>query len=220
MSIVTNYRLLEVIEDLGKPTLTSLGEVINVKRRQMYAIGKSPDADNIFYNGHEFNWKAIERFIINRIDPNSDLNDLESVVAAALKIDAVKKGNKLRKTNNQRVQQIEVDGNLIVTLKHPQYDLLFSDWERVHPSGARIIVFRKDPNVYKIVMQTRSHTLVRSIDDTGEYDSDELKVITNSTLNFRAVSPRNLPKEYDRRKNKSFVLNERELTIKKRNRGK
>ena len=51
------------------------------------------------------------------------------------------------------------------------------------------ICLRKDANVYKIVMQTLTHTVLRPINQDGEFCSEAVKVISNGMLNMRGAGP-------------------------------
>ena len=53
-----------------------------------------------------------------------------------------------------------------------------------------LIVLKKDPNVYKMVHQTRSHTVLVPVSDTnGTVAGDLVKVITNGMLNMKGFGP-------------------------------
>lgn len=170
----------EIMEMKGTPTLKAIAAVFDIPNQRIYTVAKQPKEGEV-YDAKVYNWEAIERFITRRLDPDKGLATLEDVIDAALVKDAEFKEADGRRSANRgsAVNKIEVDGQMVATRKYKNFEM-----ETNMP-----ICLRKDANVYKIVMQTLTHTVLRPINQDGEFCSETVKVISNGMLNMRGAGP-------------------------------
>ena len=170
----------EIMEMKGTPTLKAIAAVFDIPNQRIYTVAKQPKEGEV-YDAKVYNWEAIERFIVRRLDPDKGLATLEDVIDAALVKDAEFKEADGRRSANRgsAVNKIEVDGQMVATRKYKNFEM-----ETNMP-----ICLRKDANVYKIVMQTLTHTVLRPINQDGEFCSEAVKVISNGMLNMRGAGP-------------------------------
>ena len=170
----------EVMEVKGTVTLKAIAEVLGVPSQRIYSVAKQPQ-EGVVYDAKVYNWGAIERFVTRRLDPEKGLATIEDVIDAALIVDAALKEKDGRRSANKGsiVEKITVDGKEVPVRKYKNFDM-----ETNVP-----VCLRKDPNVYKIVLQTLTHTVMRPIGADGEFCSETVKVISNSMLNMRGIGP-------------------------------
>ena len=170
----------EVMEVKGTVTLKAIAEVLGVPSQRIYSVAKQPQ-EGVVYDAKVYNWGAIERFVTRRLDPETGLATIEDVIDAALIVDAELKEKDGRRSVNKGsiVEKITVDGKEVPVRKYKNFDM-----ETNVP-----VCLRKDPNVYKIVLQTLTHTVMRPIGADGEFCSETVKVISNSMLNMRGIGP-------------------------------
>ena len=170
----------EIMEVKGTPTLKAIAEVFGLPAQRIYSVAKQPKEGEV-YDAKVYNWDAIERFITRRL--TDELPDLEAVIDAALAIDVELKERDGRRSGNRggasTIQKIEVDGKEIPVRKYNNFEM----------SEDMYVCLRKDANVYKIVLQTLSHTCLRPVGPDGEFGSETVKVISNSMLNMKGAGP-------------------------------
>ena len=169
----------EIMEVKGTPTLKAIAEVFNVPSQRIYSVAKQPKEGEV-YDAKVYNWDAIERFITRRL--NDELPDLDAVIDAALAVDVELKERDGRRSSNRGtpvVQKITVDGKEIPVRKYKNFEM----------DEGVYVCLRKDANVYKIVLQTLSHTCLRPVGPDGEFCSETVKVISNSMLNMKGAGP-------------------------------
>ena len=170
----------EIMEVKGTPTLKAIAEVFGLPAQRIYSVAKQPKEGEV-YDAKVYNWDAIERFITRRL--TDELPDLEAVIDAALAIDVELKERDGRRSGNRggasTIQKITVDGKEIPVRKYKNFEM----------SENMYVCLRKDANVYKIVLQTLSHTCLRPVGPDGEFCSETVKVISNSMLNMKGAGP-------------------------------
>ena len=170
----------EIMEVKGTPTLKAIAEVFGLPAQRIYSVAKQPKEGEV-YDAKVYNWDAIERFITRRL--TDELPDLEAVIDAALAIDVELKERDGRRSGNRggasTIQKIEVDGKEIPVRKYKNFEM----------DEGVYVCLRKDANVYKIVLQTLSHTCLRPVGPDGEFCSETVKVISNSMLNMKGAGP-------------------------------
>lgn len=184
MSAATHIQ--EVMEEKGTVTLKAIAYVLGVPAPRLYSVAKQPKEGEI-YDAKVYNWEAIERFVTRRLDADQGYATIEDVIDLALKADEefkLKDGR--RGVNRGSVnKQIEVDGKLIPARKFATFEM--SD------DGDNLICLKKDPRVFKMVLQTESHTVLIPVKDAeGTPASQEVKVISNGMLNHKGVGPANI----------------------------
>ena len=186
----------EIMEVKGTPTLKAIAEVFGLPSQRIYSVAKQPKEGEV-YDAKVYNWDAIERFITRRL--NDELPDLDAVIDAALAVDVELKERDGRRSSNRGtpvVQKITVDGKEIPVRKYKNFEM----------DEGVYVCLRKDANVYKIVLQTLSHTCLRPVGPDGEFCSETVKVISNSMLNMRGIGPSAIEDAMTKRWNGEFEM--------------
>ena len=183
--------ITEIMEAKGTPTLKAIAAVFDIPTQHIYSVAKQPKEGEV-YDAKVYNWDAITRFIERRLDADKGLATLEDVIDAALVKDAEFKESDGRRTANRGQsinQKIEVDGQMVAVRKYKNFEM----------SEGKPICLRKDANVYGIVMQTLTHTVLRPIKEDGSFASETVKVISNSMLNMRGAGPASIDEAIQKR---------------------
>ena len=186
----------EIMEVKGTPTLKAIAGVFNVPSQRIYSVAKQPKEGEV-YDAKVYNWDAIERFITRRL--NDELPDLDAVIDAALAVDVELKERDGRRSSNRGtpvVQKITVDGKEIPVRKYKNFEM----------DEGVYVCLRKDANVYKIVLQTLSHTCLRPVGPDGEFCSETVKVISNSMLNMKGAGPASVEDAIAKRFSGEYVV--------------
>ena len=187
----------EIMEVKGTPTLKAIAEVFGLPAQRIYSVAKQPKEGEV-YDAKVYNWDAIERFITRRL--TDELPDMEAVIDAALAIDVELKERDGRRSGNRggasTIQKIEVDGKEIPVRKYKNFEM----------SEDMYVCLRKDANVYKIVLQTLSHTCLRPVGPDGEFCSETVKVISNSMLNMKGAGPASVEDAIAKRFSGEYVV--------------
>lgn len=189
MSEYTN-NIEKIMETMGQPSLKAIAAVFDLNPVRLYSVAKQPK-EGVVYDAKVYNWDAIERFINRRLDADQGLATLEDVITAALKKDEELKASDGRRSSNRGEgsawnAKIEVDGQMIAKRR-------FANFEK---ENGCLVTLKKDAEVYAIVLQTASHTVLRPVicaekNEDGEYffKGNDIKVISNGMLNFKGTGP-------------------------------
>lgn len=180
--------ILDAIKNCGgeQPSMRAISEVIGCAPTKLYSLGKKPIPGQV-YDPNVTNWDAINAYVETKlvVDPEVEgCHTMEDVVKAALAVDAYNKEHGTRRGNGGS-NLIEVDGEMIPKRKSAMFEM--------GNENESYICFKKDANVYKIVYQTESYTTVRPVTAEGEFASNELKTVSNLTLNTKCVAPAQMP---------------------------
>lgn len=180
----------KIMAELGTPSLKAFAGVFDMNPVRFYSVAKQPK-EGVIYDAKVFNWDAIERFITRRLDADNGLATLEDVVKKALEVEEELKAADGRRSSNRGEgsawnAKIEVDGQMIAKRRFANFEM----------ENGQFITLKKDPEIYAIVLQTASHTVLRPVNsvaktDAGEYDfkGNDIKVISNGMLNMKGTGP-------------------------------
>lgn len=189
MSEYTN-NIEQIMEQKGMPTLKAIAAVFDLNPVRLYSVAKQPK-EGVVYDAKVYNWDAIERFINRRLDADQGLATLEDVIDAALIKDEELKASDGRRSSNRGEgsawnAKIEVDGQMIAKRRFANFEM----------ENGCLVTLKKDAEVYAIVLQTASHTVLRPVicaekNEDGEYffKGNDIKVISNGMLNFKGTGP-------------------------------
>lgn len=189
--------ITEIMEKVGTPTLKAIAAVFDVPTQRIYSVAKQPKEGEV-YDAKVFNWDAIERFITRRLDAEKGLATVEDVIAAALVKDEELKAQDGRRSANRgegKNEKITVDGKEVAVRKYKNFEM----------EADTYVCLRKDANVYKIVMQTLTHTVLRPVGKDGEFCSETVKCISNSMLNMKGAGPASIEEAIQKRFNGEYV---------------
>ena len=195
----TTNNIEPLMAEIGMPSLKAIAGVFNLNPVRIYSVAKQPK-EGVVYDAKVFNWDAIERFINRRLDAEKGIGTLEEVIKKALEIDEELKTQDGRHRSRGEGgfvgEKIEVDGKMIAKRR-------FESFEK---ENGQLITLRKDPEVYAIVLQTASHTVLRPVNSAeqtdGEYvdfKGNDVKVISNGMLNFKGTGPSALQESIEKR---------------------
>lgn len=185
-----------IMEQKGTPTLKAIAAVLEVPQQRIYSVAKQPKEGEI-YDAKVYNWEAITRFVERRLNAEKGLATLEDVIDAALVKDVEFKANDGRHNRGSGTAgKIEVNGEMVAVRKYKNFEM-----ESDVP-----VCLKKDSNVYKIVLQTVTHSVLRPIDENGEFCSETVKVISNLMLNMKGVGPSGIEEAIRLRRSGEFVV--------------
>lgn len=191
-------KITEIMETKGTPTLKAIAAVFDVHTQRLYSVAKQPKEGEV-YNAKVFNWDAIERFITRRLDAEKGLGTVEDVIDAALVKDTEFQEQDGRRSANRgdaKHEKITVDGKEIAVRKYKNFEM----------EADTYVCLRKDANVYKIVMQTLTHTVLRAVNADGTFASESVKCISNSMLNMKGAGPASIEEAIQKRFNGEYVV--------------
>lgn len=189
-----------LMQELGTPSLKAYAGVFDLNPVRFYSVAKQPK-EGVVYDAKVFNWDAIERFIMRRLDPDKGLATLEDVVRAALVVEEeLKQSDGRRRTTRGEGgawgEKIEVDGQMVAKRRFANFEM----------ENGQLVTLKKDAEVYAMVLQTASHTVLRPVtsqdkDENGQWQfkGNDVKVISNGMLNFRGTGPSALQESIDER---------------------
>ena len=198
MSEYTN-NIEQIMEQKGHPTLKAIAAVFDLNPVRLYSVAKQPK-EGVVYDAKVYNWDAIERFINRRLDADKGLATLEDVIDAALVKDEELKASDGRRSSNRGEgsawnAKIEVDGQMIAKRRFANFEM----------ENGCLVTLKKDAEVYAIVLQTASHTVLRpvicaeKIDGEYAFKGHDVKVISNGMLNMKGTGPSALQASIDER---------------------
>lgn len=205
MSEYTN-NIEQIMEQKGQPTLKAIAAVFDLNPVRLYSVAKQPK-EGVVYDAKVYNWDAIERFINRRLDADKGLATLEDVIDAALIKDEELKASDGRRSSNRGEgsawnAKIEVDGQMIAKRRFANFEM----------ENGCLVTLKKDPEVYAIILQTASHTVLRPVicaekNEAGEYffKGNDIKVISNGMLNFKGTGPSALEASIEERFSGEYV---------------
>jgi hypothetical protein len=184
-------KLEQIMEAKGYPTLKAIATVFDLQPVRLYSVAKQPK-EGVVYDAKVYNWDAVMRFIERRLGVKDAPETLEAVVDRALEIDVELKANDGRRSTagSTSKEKIEVDGKLIAPRKYKTFEM----------SEGQLFILKNDPEVYKAVYQTLSHTVLVPVSDkAGTIKGNDVKVISNTMLNMKGVGPSMLDKGVEER---------------------
>ena len=175
----------KIMEKMGQPSLKAIAAVFELNPVRLYSVAKQPK-EGVVYDAKVYNWDAIERFISRRLDADKGLATLEDVIAAAQEKDKELQANDGRRSANRGEgsawnAKIEVDGQMIAKRRYANFE----------KENGCLVTLKKDAEVYAIVLQTASHTVLRPVNSKNpeDFKGNDIKVISNGMLNFKGTGP-------------------------------
>ena len=175
--------ILDVIRDVNggeEVSLKAFALALDIPATRLYAIAKRPIIGQV-YDPNAKNWDAINEFLSNKVTAaDATITSLEELVTVA-----VEKEKWMAENATARVATgnnlIDVDGGKMPKRKAAMFDM-GSEQES-------LICFKHDAGVYKMVYQTLGYTAIRQVNEDGTFAKEEIRVVSNSTLNTKCVPP-------------------------------
>lgn len=200
-----------LMQTMGTPTLKAIAGVFELQAVRLYSVAKQPK-EGVAYDPHVYNWDAIERFVTRRLDAEKGLGTLEAVIAKALEIDKVLKETDGRRGANRGEGEawnakVEVDGVMVAKRR-------FKNFEQ---EAGLPVVLKQDPEVYAIVLQTATHTVMRPLNSEklDDFKGNDVKVISNGMMNMKGMPPSKLEAAVKERFSGEFAKKQAEEAAKK-----
>lgn len=199
MSEFTN-NIEQIMSEKGMPTLKAIAAVFDLNPVRLYSVAKQPK-EGVVYDAKVYNWDAIERFITRRLDADRGLATLADVIDAALEKDKELQAADGRRSSNRGEgspwnAKITVDGKEVAKRRFANFEM----------ENGCLVTLKKDAEVYAIVLQTATHTVLRPVvcaekNEAGEWQfkGNDVKVISNGMMNFRGTGPSGLEESIAKR---------------------
>ena len=180
---VETKHILAVIREVNggeEISLKAFALALDIPATRLYAIAKRPIIGQV-YDPNAKNWDAINEFLTNKVTAaDATITSLEDLVTVA-----VEKEKWMAENTTARVATgsnlIDVDGGKMPKRKAAMFDM-GSEQES-------LICFKHDAGVYKMVYQTLGYTAIRQVNEDGTFAKEEIRVVSNSTLNTKCVPP-------------------------------
>ena len=178
--------VLDVIREVNggeEISLKAFALALDIPATRLYAIAKRPIVGQV-YDPNAKNWDAISEFLSAKVSAaDATITSMEELVRVA-----AEKDKWLAENANNRVATgsnlIDVDGGKMPKRKSAMFEM-GSEQES-------LLCFKHDAGVYKMVYQTAGYTVIREVNEDGSFAKEEVRVISNSTLNTKCVPPTNL----------------------------
>ena len=180
---VETKHILDVIRDVNggeEISLKAFALALDIPATRLFAIAKRPIIGQV-YDPNAKNWDAINEFLTNKVTAaDATITSLDELVLVA-----AEKEKWMAENASTRVATgsnlIDVDGGKMPKRKAAMFDM-GSEQES-------LICFKHDAGVYKMVYQTLGYTAIRQVNEDGTFAKDEIRVVSNSTLNTKCVPP-------------------------------
>ena len=180
---VETKHILDVIREVNggeEISLKAFALALDIPATRLYAIAKRPIIGQV-YDPNAKNWDAINEFLTNKVTAaDATITSLDELVLVA-----AEKEKWMAENASTRVATgsnlIDVDGGKMPKRKAAMFEM-GSEQES-------LICFKHDAGVYKMVYQTLGYTAIRQVNEDGTFAKEEIRVVSNSTLNTKCVPP-------------------------------
>ena len=175
--------VLDAIREVAggvEPSLRAFAMVLDVPSTRLYATAKKPVAGQV-WDPESKNWDALNEFFTGKLEAEGAAYTSmeELVVAAAEKDKWIAENANVRVATGSNL--IDVDGGKMPKRKAAMFEM--------GSENESLICFKHDGGVYKMVYQTAGYTCVRAVNEDGSFAKEEVRVLSNATLNTKCVSP-------------------------------
>ena len=180
---VETKHILDVIRDVNggeEISLKAFALALDIPATRLYAIAKRPIIGQV-YDPNAKNWDAINEFLTNKVTAaDATITSLdELVLVAADKEKWMAENATARVATGSNL--IDVDGGKMPKRKAAMFEM--------GGEQESLVCFKHDPAVYKMVYQTLGYTAIRQVNEDGTFAKEEIRVVSNSTLNTKCVPP-------------------------------
>lgn len=180
---IETKHILDVIREVNggeEISLKAFALALDIPATRLYAVAKRPIVGQV-YDPNAKNWDAISEFLTAKVTaPEAAITSLEALVEAA-----AEKEKWMAENVTARVATgsnlIDVDGGKMPKRKAAMFEM--------GNEQESLICFKHDAGVYKMVYQTLGYTAIREVNEDGTFAKEEIRVVSNSTLNTKCVPP-------------------------------
>ena len=175
--------VLDVIREVNggeEISLKAFALALDIPATRLYAIAKRPIVGQV-YDPNAKNWDAISEFLSAKVSAaDAAITSMDELVRVA-----AEKDKWLAENANNRVATgsnlIDVDGGKMPKRKSAMFEM--------GNEQESLLCFKHDAGVYKMVYQTLGYTAIRQVNEDGSFAKEEIRVISNATLNTKCVPP-------------------------------
>ena len=165
------------------PSLRAFASALDIPASRLHTHARKPIPGQI-YDPNVINWDVVNNYLTIKLSSTGcRYASMEALVEAAKAEDEWLSENQATRCATG-ANLIDVDGHKMPKRKSPVFEM-GSDEES-------LLCFKHDPNVYKMVYQTIGFTVIRAVNEDGSFAKEEVRVLSNSTLNTKCVVPRML----------------------------
>ena len=180
---VATMHILDAVREFNggeEISLKAFALALDIPATRLYAIAKRPIVGQV-YDPNAKNWDAINEFLTAKVSaPDATITSVEELVKVA-----AEKEKWMAENATARVATgsnlIDVDGGKMPKRKSAMFEM-GSEQES-------LLCFKHDDGVYKMVYQTLGYTAIRQVNEDGSFAKEEIRVISNATLNTKCVPP-------------------------------
>lgn len=161
-------------------SLKAFALALDIPATRLYAIAKRPIVGQV-YDPNAKNWDAINDFLTAKVSaPDATITSIEELVKVAAEKEKWMAENATARvaTGNNL---IDVDGGKMPKRKSAMFEM--------GNEQESLLCFKHDAGVYKMVYQTLGYTAIRQVNEDGSFAKEEIRVISNATLNTKCVPP-------------------------------
>lgn len=178
--------VLDAIKSCGgtEPSLRAFALALDMSTVRIYATARKPVIGQP-YDPETPNWDALSALFATKLaEPTATVTNMQDLVTLALEKDEWISANSHRRVGSAGANLIDIDGGKMPARKSATFEL--------GGDNESLLCFKHDGLVYRIVYQTLGYTVIRAVNEDGEFGREEVRVISNGTLNTKVVSPANM----------------------------
>ena len=190
---VATMHILDAVREFNggeEISLKAFALALDIPATRLYAIAKRPIVGQV-YDPNAKNWDAINEFLTAKVSaPDATITSVEELVKVAAEKEKWMAENATARvaTGNNL---IDVDGGKMPKRKSAMFEM--------GNEQESLLCFKHDASVYKMVYQTLGYTAIRQVNEDGSFAKEEIRVISNATLNTKCVPPTTMKQAIDDR---------------------
>ena len=190
---VATMHILDAVREFNggeEISLKAFALALDIPATRLYAIAKRPIVGQV-YDPNAKNWDAINEFLTTKVSaPDATITSVEELVKVAAEKEKWMAENATARvaTGNNL---IDVDGGKMPKRKSAMFEM-GSEQEP-------LLCFKHHAGVYKMVYQPLGYTAIRQVNEDGSFAKEEIRVISNATLNTKCVPPTTMKQAIDDR---------------------
>ena len=190
---VATMHILDAVREFNggeEISLKAYALALDIPATRLYALAKRPIVGQV-YDPNAKNWDAINEFLTAKVSaPDAIITSIEELVKVA-----AEKEKWMAENATARVATgsnlIDVDGGKMPKRKSAMFEM--------GNEQESLLCFKHDAGVYKMVYQTLGYTAIRQVNEDGSFAKEEIRVISNATLNTKCVPPTTMKQAIDDR---------------------
>lgn len=164
-------------------TMKAFAIALEIPVTRLYSLAKKPVVGQV-YDPAVTNWDAINEYIASKLaEEGSKFETMEAAVEAAVEV---------QKEMDERAVRHTATGSNLIDIDGGKMPKRKSNLMEQNEAGNTLLAFKKDAAVYQIVYQTAGYTVIREVNEDGSFAKEEVRVLSNVTMNTKIVPPTTL----------------------------